>query len=114
MQAVPGRLPWEGESPDRTLGWVTKRALAVWVVWGLWYAYGFHSRGIVMDARAWSTAFGASFVALFVWASGSVLILRDPPKSLVWRVLSLAVVIVMVSGSFGLWVQTLIWLGATP
>jgi hypothetical protein len=78
----------------------------------LWIAYDFYSRGIVVDARAWAVALGGGPFAIGVRTLFSLMILRDPPRSLSRRLLALVGAIVVVSLSLVIWVLTLGWLGA--
>lgn len=113
MQAVPNERPADGETPENAWSSAIARLLAVWAFISLWIAYSFYSRGIVMDARAWSTALGGGLLAIGVRIGFGLLILRDPPKSLWRRLLALVAAIVLVSLSLVLWVLAKGWLEAT-
>ena len=104
---------WEGERPASAWQWAIARVIVPWaLLTTLWIAYVLSSRGIPLDARAWSVAFGGGLFVTVVRMLCSLLILGDPPKSLSRRLLAHAGVIVLVCLSFAVWVLTLDWLGA--
>lgn len=114
MLAVPDTRTSENEG--RIKGWVK---LATFIVsWSLlttlWIAYSFYHRDIPMGALAWSVAFGGGLYVTLARMSCSLLVLRDPPKSIALRMLALAAVIAIVCFSFALWVLTLDWLKPMP
>lgn len=79
----------------------------------LWIAHSFYDRDIPLSALAWSVAVGGGLYVTVARMSCSLLILRDPPKSITLRML-LAAVIAIVCLSFALGVLTLDWLKPTP
>lgn len=104
----------DGESPKGVLYWTMAKAGVVWGLLTLWIAYRFFARDIPMDARAWSVAFSGGLFVIVVQTSIGQLILRDPPKSLSRRLLTLAGAVVLASFSLVIWVLTLGWLEAAP
>jgi hypothetical protein len=112
---MPNERTPEGERPTEAWYWTIAKVIVPWtLLTALWLAYALSSRDIPMNARAWSVAFGGGLFITVVRILASLLILRDPPKSLSRRLLSHAGVIVLVCLSFALWVLTLDWLEAAP
>jgi hypothetical protein len=104
----------ECEKPTTVCSGRWRKPVALWVMLALWIAYYLSARDIPMGARAWSVAFAGGFLTIGVQTSVSLLILRDPPKSLSRRLLAHAGVIVLVLLSLVTWVLTLGWLEAAP
>jgi hypothetical protein len=111
---VPNEPTPDGDTLEREWRWWGAKALGVWAMYALWIAYKFSSRGILMDARAWSVALGVGFLTIAVQTSISLLILRDPPKSLARRLLALVGAIVLASLTLVIWVMMADWLEAKP
>jgi hypothetical protein len=113
MEAMPDEHTPEGEGPTRVWYSAIARVIVSWtLLTTLWIAYALYSRDIPLGARAWAVAFGLGFFVTVVRIAGSLLIVRDPPKSLSLRLLSHAGVIVLVCLTFAIWVLTLDWLEA--
>lgn len=113
MQAVPNDNPADHEALRKEWRDALVRAVVEWTLVSCWIAYHLYSRDVVMTARAWSVVIGGGFFVVCVELCICLLIGRDPPKSLTLRLLSLAGVIVLVTGSVAVWVLTLRWLGVS-
>ena len=111
---MPNERTADGDTLEKEWRWWGAKVVGVWAIYALWIAYKFSSRGVVMDARAWSVALGVGFLTIAVQSSISLLILRDPPKSLARRLLALVGAIVLASLTLVIWVMMPDWLETRP
>jgi hypothetical protein len=111
---VPNERTSDGDTLEKEWRWWVAKALGVWTMYALWIAYKFSSRGIVIDARAWSVALAVGFLTIVAQTSISLMIFRDPPKSLLRRLSALAGAIILASLTLVTWVMMPDWFETTP